>query len=133
MADVYLAEQSTLRRHVALKILKPALARNESFVKRFHHEAQAAAALVQANIVQIYEVGSHEGFHFIAQEYVRGQNLRQYLNRHGAVEPIVAVNIIRQVAAALQKAAELDVIHRDIKPENILLAPNGEVRVDETT
>jgi serine/threonine-protein kinase len=129
MADVYLAEQSSLRRHVAIKILKPSLAKNESFVKRFHHEAQAAAALVQANIVQIYEVGTTDGLHFIAQEYVRGQNLRQYLNRYGAVEPIVAVNIIRQVAAALQKAAELHVIHRDIKPENILLAPNGEVRV----
>ncbi len=129
MADVYLAEQSSLRRHVAMKILKPSLAKNDSFVKRFHHEAQAAAALVQANIVQIYEVGTCEGLHYIAQEYVRGQNLRQYLNRHGAVESIVAVNIIRQVAAALQKAAEHNVIHRDIKPENIMLAPNGEVRV----
>lgn len=129
MADVYLAEQSSLRRHVAIKILKPSLAKNESFVKRFHHEAQSAATLVQANIVQIYEVGTCDGLHFIAQEYVRGQNLRQYLNRNGAVEPIVAVNIIRQVAAALQKAAEHNVIHRDIKPENIMLAPNGEVRV----
>ena len=129
MADVYLAEQSSLRRHVAIKILKPSLAKNESFVKRFHHEAQAAAILVQANIVQIYEVGSFEGLHFIVQEYVRGQNLRQYINRNGAVEPIVAINIIRQVAAALQKAAEHNVIHRDIKPENIMLAPNGEVRV----
>ncbi len=129
MADVYLAEQSSLRRHVAMKILKPSLAKNESFVKRFHHEAQAAAALVQANIVQIYEVGTCDGLHFIAQEYVRGQNLRQFLNRHGAVESIVAVNIIRQVAAALQKAAEHNVIHRDIKPENIMLSPNGEVRV----
>ncbi len=129
MADVYLAEQSSLRRHVAIKILKPSLAKNESFVKRFHHEAQAAAILVQANIVQIYEVGSINGLHFIVQEYVRGQNLRQYVNRNGAVEPIVAINIIRQVAAALQKAAEHNVIHRDIKPENIMLAPNGEVRV----
>ena len=129
MADVYLAEQSSLRRHVAIKILKPSLAKNESFVKRFHHEAQAAAILVQANIVQIYEVGSIDGLHFIVQEYVRGQNLRQYINRNGAVEPIVAINIIRQVAAALQKAAEHNVIHRDIKPENIMLAPNGEVRV----
>lgn len=129
MADVYLAEQSSLRRHVAIKVLKPSLAKNESFVKRFHHEAQAAAILVQANIVQIYEVGSIDGLHFIVQEYVRGQNLRQYLNRNGAVEPIVAINIIRQVAAALQKAAEHNVIHRDIKPENIMLAPNGEVRV----
>ena len=131
MAEVYLAEQPSLKRHVAIKILKPELAKDQSFVRRFHHEAQAAAALVQSNIVQIYEVGEDEGIHFIAQEYVRGQNLKQYLNRNGAVEPIVAVNIIRQVAAALQKAAEHDVIHRDIKPENIMLAPNGEVKVTD--
>jgi serine/threonine-protein kinase len=131
MAEVYLAEQSSLRRHVALKVLKSSLAANGTFVKRFHQEAQAAAALVQANIVQIYEVGEDQGIHFIAQEYVRGQNLRQFLSRHGAVDPIVAVNIIRQVAAALQKAAEHHVIHRDIKPENIMLLPNGEVKVTD--
>ena len=129
MAEVYLAEQKTLKRFVAVKVLKPELAKDETFVKRFHHEAQAAAALVQSNIVQIYEVGQQDGIHYIAQEYVRGQNLRHYVNRHGAVEPIVAVNIVRQVAAALQKAAEQGVIHRDIKPENIMLSPNGEVKV----
>ena len=67
--------------------------------------------------------------HFIAQEYVRGQNLKQYMLRYGAVDSVVAVNIIRQVSAALQKAADNHVVHRDIKPENIMLVPNGEVKV----
>ncbi len=129
MAHVYLAQQTTLERPVALKVLKPELAVDRAYVARFHREAQAAAALVQANIVQIYEVGEVEGVHFIAQEYVRGQNLRQYLNRHQVVEPILAVSIMRQVAGALQKASEHGVIHRDIKPENIMLSPNGEVKV----
>jgi serine/threonine-protein kinase len=131
MAIVYLAHHVTLDRAVAFKILKPELAVDRAYVARFHREAQAAAALVQANIVQIYEVGETDGLHFIAQEYVRGQNLHQYLNRHQVVEPILAVSIMRQVGAALNKAAEHGVIHRDIKPENIMLAPNGEVKVTD--
>ncbi len=131
MADVYLAHQKTLDRSVAVKVLRSELATDRAYVARFHREAQAAAALVQANIVQIHEVGEIDGVHFIAQEYVRGQNLRQYLNRHQVVEPILAVSIMRQVAAALDKASEQSVIHRDIKPENIMLAPNGEVKVTD--
>ncbi len=131
MADVYLAKQGSLRRNIALKILKPDLAKDASYVKRFQREAQAAANLVQANIVQIYEVGEVEGFHFIAQEYVQGRNLKQYLNRYGAVEPVMAVNVIRQCALALQKAGELHVIHRDIKPENIMLSTKGEVKITD--
>lgn len=131
MADVYLAKQGSLRRNIALKILKPDLAKDASYVKRFQREAQAAANLVQANIVQIYEVGELQGFHFIAQEYVQGRNLKQYLNRYGAVEPVMAVNVIRQCALALQKAGELSVIHRDIKPENIMLSTKGEVKITD--
>jgi serine/threonine-protein kinase len=131
MADVYLAEQRSLGRKVALKILRPELAEDSVYVQRFEREARAAAALNQANIVQIYEVGQHDSLHFIAQEYVRGQNLKQYLTRHGTVESVLALSILRQVAAALQKAAEYAVIHRDIKPENILLATSGEVKVTD--
>ncbi|MCP4079044.1 MAG: serine/threonine protein kinase [Planctomycetaceae bacterium] len=131
MANVYLAQQKTLQRPVAIKILKPELATDQSYVERFHREAQAAAALSQANIVQIYEVGDCDGLHFIAQEYVRGQNLRQYLNRHHVVEPILAVSIMRQVSAALSEACQQGVIHRDIKPENIMISSNGEVKVTD--
>src|SRR5918996_2247982 len=77
MAEVYLAEQVSLRRQVAFKVLRSSLAVDAAYVRRFHHEAQAAANLVHANIVQIHEVGCIEGVHFIAQEYVPGQNLRQ--------------------------------------------------------
>ena len=129
MAEVYLAEQISLKRNVALKVLHADLARDQSYIERFRREAQSAAALVQANIVQIYEVGEVDGHHFIAQEYVAGRNLRQYLGRYGAVEPVMAVNVIRQVAMALQKAGEMNVIHRDIKPENIMLSTKGEVKV----
>ena len=129
MADVYLAVQESLKRQVALKVLKRHLADNESYVDRFKREAQAAAGLVHANIVQIFEVGQASGYHFIAQEYVRGRNLKQYLSRYGAAPPDMALSVLRQSAMALQKGAEHDVVHRDIKPENILLTANGEIKI----
>lgn len=129
MSFVYLALQKSLQRKVAIKVLKSELAEDESYVKRFELEARAAAKLTQGNIVQIYEVGHIDGYHFIAQEYVAGRNLRQYISRHGAVEPVMAVNVLRQCSLALQEASETGVIHRDIKPENIMLSTKGEVKI----
>ncbi|HIO00397.1 MAG TPA: serine/threonine protein kinase, partial [Alphaproteobacteria bacterium] len=129
MSVVYLAEQQSLKRRVAFKVLKSNLAEQESYVRRFHTEAQAAASLVHANIVQIYEVGNIQGIHFIAQEYVAGQNLAQFMQRNGNVSSGLGINILQQVAAALNRAGKQGIIHRDIKPENIMLAPTGEVKV----
>lgn len=129
MAEVYLAEQCSLSRQVAVKVLKSQLASDATYVKRFQREAQAAASLVHANIVQIHEVGCIDGVYFIAQEYVQGMNLRQWLARHGTADLRMAVLVMRQVAGALAKAAEQGIVHRDIKPENIMLARSGEVKV----
>jgi len=129
MAEVYLAEQCRLKRRVAIKVLKPELAGNQTYLKRFEREAQAAASLIHANIVQIHEVGHVDELHYIAQEYVEGQNLRQWIARNGSPDLPHALSIIRQAAAALAKAGEAGVVHRDIKPENIMLTPGGEVKV----
>jgi serine/threonine-protein kinase len=129
MAEVYLAEQSLLRRRVAVKVLRPELADDRTYLRRFEREAQAAASLVHANIVQIYEVGHIDGLHFIAQEYIQGQNLREWITRNGPPDLPHALSVMRQVAAALAKAAEQGVVHRDVKPENIMLTPSGEVKV----
>ncbi len=129
MADVYLAEQLSLRRQVAFKILKRELAKDATYVRRFQMEAQAAAALVHAHIVQIHEVGCVDGIQYIAQEYVAGQNLRELLARRGLPDVKLVVAVMRQVAAALAKAADQGIIHRDIKPENIMLTKAGEVKV----
>ncbi len=129
MADVYLAEQISLRRQIALKVLHRNLAGDASYVRRFHNEAQAAAALIHANIVQIHEVGCVDGIHFIAQEFVDGQNLKQFVGRRGPLDARQAVSVMRQVAAALNKAGQRGIIHRDIKPENIMLTSTGEVKV----
>ncbi|MGD0783895.1 MAG: serine/threonine-protein kinase, partial [Candidatus Aminicenantales bacterium] len=129
MAEVYLAEQCSLRRQVAFKVLKSRLATDQTYVKRFQREAQAAAALVHANIVQIHEVGQIEGIYYIAEEYVQGLNLRQWIARNGSPDLRLALVIMRQVAAALAKAAQQGIVHRDIKPENIMLNRAGEVKV----
>lgn len=128
MADVYLAEQKSLQRKVALKVLHRTLARDPSYVTRFKNEAQAAAALTHPNIVRIYEVGTTGDYQFISQEFVDGQNLKQYLQQSSTASPFLVATTLRQVAAALHKAKEQGVIHRDIKPENIMIS-EGEVKV----
>ena len=129
MAEVYLAEQISLRRQVAFKVLRSNLATDASYVQRFHREAQAAASLIHANIVQIYEVGCVDGVHYIAQEYVQGSNLGELLVRRGAPTLKQSLGIMLQTASALHKAAEHGIVHRDIKPENIMLAESFDVKV----
>jgi len=129
MGQVYLAEQVSLTRKVALKLLRPDFAANKSALERFQLEAKSVARVTHANIVQVYQVGESDGLHFMALEYVEGRNLRDFIARKGPPEVLLGLSIMRQVAAALQRASELGIIHRDIKPENILLTKKGEVKV----
>lgn len=131
MGQVYLAEQLSLKRHVALKLLKPELAASEKSLQRFKAEAEAVARATHANIVQVYAIGAAEGVHFMALEYVEGRTLREYLEKKGTPDLLLGLSVMRQVASALQRANELGIIHRDIKPENILLTRKGEVKVTD--
>ena len=129
MGQVYLAEQLSLQRRVALKILKPELAADPTALARFKREAQAVALVSHANIVQVYQIDSADGIHFMALEYVEGRNLHDFVARKGPPDARLALSIMRQVASALQRAGELGIVHRDIKPENILLTRKGEAKV----
>jgi serine/threonine-protein kinase len=129
MGQVYLARQLSLKRQVAVKILRTDLAANITALQRFQAEAEAVAQITHPNIVQVYAINQADGLHYMALEYVEGRNLRDYLSRKGPPEAPIAINIMRQVAAALQRAHELGFVHRDIKPENILLTRKGEVKV----
>ncbi len=129
MGQVYLAEQLSLKRNVALKIMRPDLASNGVALKRFQLEAEAVARLTHANIVQVYQSGMADGLHYMALEFVDGKNLREYIAKKGPPELAVALHIMRQVAAGLQCAGEQGIVHRDIKPENILLTRKAEAKV----
>ncbi len=131
MGQVYLARQLSLKRQVALKILRDDHTSNATALKRFQAEAEAVARISHPNIVQVYAVGEHDGRRYMALEYVDGRNLRDYLDRKGPPDLPVAVSILKQVAAGLQRASELGLVHRDVKPENILLTRKVEVKVTD--
>lgn len=129
MADVYAARDMELERDVAIKVLRPDLARDRDYIARFRREAKAAAKLNHSNIVQIYEVGEDASRYYIAQELISGQNLREYLERNGALDPEQAIEILYGVASALDAAAIEGITHRDIKPENVMWSKSGAVKV----
>lgn len=131
MADVYLAEQTSLQRHVAVKVMKPSLiaTSGEVMLARFKQEAMMAAGLNHPNIVQVYTIGEESGYHFIAQEFVKGKDLATILKSKGVPDIGSSLHVIRQVTSALKAAGDAGIVHRDIKPENILVTRTGEVKV----
>ncbi len=139
MADVYFAVHEGLHRPAAIKVLRPSLAADGANLQRFMQEARAAASLVHPNIVQVYDVGQQDqdestgqtSIRYIAQEYVAGTNLRQYLEQHGTLSIREALSVLLQTLAALNKSASAGIVHRDIKPENILLTADGDVKVTD--
>jgi len=129
MADVYLAEQHSLGRQVAVKVLRGETLRHPGAVERFSQEARAAAALIHGNIVQIHEVACVDQIHFLAEEYVAGPSLKAWLLARGPLDAVQALSVLSQVGSALVKSAQAGIVHRDIKPENLLVTPAGEVKV----
>jgi len=130
-AEVFLAEQRSLGRRVALKILKKDLANDETCLRRFVREAKAIAALNHPGLVQIFQTDCLDGYWFIAQEYIQGETLQQEIQRSGALPIQQVINILWQIAAAFETAAESGIVHRDIKPENVLIGKDGLVKVTD--
>ncbi|WP_328761849.1 serine/threonine-protein kinase [Streptomyces sp. NBC_00272] len=122
MAVVYRARDLRLDRLVALKLLAPELARNDTFRQRFAHESKVAAAIDHPHIVPVFEAGETDGLLYIAMRYVPGQDLRALLDRTGPLPVETAARIAGQVASALDAAHDHDLVHRDVKPGNILVA-----------
>ncbi|WP_406377363.1 serine/threonine-protein kinase [Streptomyces sp. NBC_00197] len=122
MAVVYQAKDLRLDRTVALKLLAPELARNDTFRGRFTHESRVAAAIDHPHIVPVFEAGETDGVLYIAMRYVAGRDLRHLLDREGPLSVTVAARIGLQVASALDAAHDHGLVHRDVKPGNILVA-----------
>ncbi|MBI3987187.1 MAG: serine/threonine protein kinase, partial [Lentisphaerae bacterium] len=129
MAAVLRARDKELDRIVALKILPPEMAADPENVQRFHQEARAAAKLDHENIARVFYCGEDQHLHFIAFEYVEGENLRTILERRGRLPVPEAVRYILQIAAGLEHAASRGVVHRDIKPSNIIISPSGRAKL----
>ncbi|MCD7894716.1 MAG: Stk1 family PASTA domain-containing Ser/Thr kinase [Erysipelotrichaceae bacterium] len=131
MADVYKAEDTILKRTVAVKIMRSSLTGDPVYVTRFHREASAAAALSHKNIVEIYDVGDENDEYYIVMEYVPGQTLKELIHKRGAVHYVEAVDIMKQVVAATAKAHSMGIVHRDLKPQNIMVTDSGVVKIGD--
>lgn len=129
MSDVYKAKDHTLGRYVAIKVLKEEFSEDTNFVTKFRSEAQAAAGLEHPNIVNIYDVGSENGIHYIVMEYVEGITLKTYIEKKGQLNYKEALSIAIQVSRGIQAAHAKHIIHRDIKPQNIIISTDGKVKV----
>ena len=131
MAEVYKAKCHLLNRYVAVKILKPEYAKDETFVKRFRREAQSAAALTHANIVSVYDVGAEGDINYIVMELLESKTLKDYIEEHGAMPSDLVLKISAQIASVLETAHKAHIIHRDIKPQNIVLNKNMVAKVTD--
>lgn len=128
MGEVYLAQDTSLNRKVALKVLPAELASNQDRMRRFKQEATAAASLNHPNIAHIYEIGEASGFNFIAMEYVDGTTLRNKI--HNEDEDLSKLlRIMQHVAEGLAKAHDAGIIHRDLKPDNIMITSDGHAKI----
>lgn len=130
-SEVWRAQDTSLNRTVAVKILKGDYAQLDGYADRFASEAKAAASLTDPHVVTIYDWGQHENLSYLVMEFISGESLKQLLGARGALDPRQAVDIALSVAAALAHAHDAGVIHRNVKPEYVLLGAQGEVKLTD--
>lgn len=131
MSIVYKAKCRVLNRYVAIKILRDELTSDPEFVEKFKQESLSAASLTHPNIVNIYDTGIEGDIYYIVMEYVKGETLKNYINKKGRLSEQETIRISRQVAEALKHAHNNKIVHRDIKPHNILITEEGIVKVTD--
>ena len=128
-AHVYLADDVSLHRQVAIKVLHPALAGDQAFLKRFRAEARAVAALNHPNVLRVYDWGEEGGEPYLVLEYLAGGSLRQIYDTGVLLTPEQAVRVGIEACAGLDYAHRRGLIHRDIKPANLLFDADGRLRI----
>lgn len=131
MATVYKAKDMTLKRYVAVKVLRDEFTTDAEFIRRFNIEAQAAASLAQPNIVSIYDVGNEDNIYYIVMELIQGKTLKQIIDEDGVLPWKWSLNISIQIASALETAHKNNIVHRDIKPHNIIITEDGIAKVTD--
>ncbi|QAA22303.1 Stk1 family PASTA domain-containing Ser/Thr kinase [Sporolactobacillus terrae] len=130
MAVVYKAKDLILDRLVAVKTLRPELAGDEEFVRRFHREAESVASLSHPNIVAIYDIGE-EDCYYIVMEYIEGMTLKEFIKNYSPISIDDSIYIMKQILLAIGHAHEHGIVHRDIKPQNILINESESVKVTD--
>lgn len=129
MADVFLAIDTILNRHVAIKILRSDQSTDAISILRFEREAQAATTLAHPNIVEIYDVGEYKNHHYIVMEYVAGKTLKKVIRDRAPLLNLEAVDTMKQLASAVAEAHKRGIIHRDIKPQNVIVKSDGSLKI----
>jgi eukaryotic-like serine/threonine-protein kinase len=128
-ASVYLADDETLRRRVAVKVLHPALADDDAFLRRFQSEAQVAAALNHPHVLAVHDWGQDGDTPYLVTEFLAGGSLRSMLDRHGPLSPAQVLLVGLEAARGLDYAHRRQLVHRDIKPANLLFDDEGRLRI----
>jgi len=131
MASVYLANDEILERKVALKVIHPHLAKDNSFVEKFQREAKMAAQLSHPNLVNVFDQGTDGDVIYLVMEYVPGITLRDAMNDFGALDANKTLEIIEPLTEALAAAHSAGILHRDLKPENVFLSDGGKVKLGD--
>ena len=131
MATVYKAQDTILKRYVAVKVLREEFTTDEEFIKRFNTEAQSAASLTHPNIVSIYDVGTENNIYYIVMELIQGKTLKEIIDEDGVLPWKWALNVATQIASALEVAHKNNIVHRDIKPHNIIITEDGVAKVTD--
>lgn len=131
MADVYKGKDHMLNRYVAIKVLKKEYKEDDNFVRKFRSEAQAAAGLMNPNIVNVYDVGEDRGLYYMVMELVEGITLKDYIEKKGRLSHKEVISIAIQMCTGIGAAHNAHIIHRDIKPQNIIISRDGKVKVTD--
>ncbi|MFX0200830.1 MAG: protein kinase, partial [Candidatus Hodarchaeota archaeon] len=129
MGRVYRVEDTKLKQEVALKLIKPEIAKDRKTIERFRNELKTARMIAHKNVCRMFDLGEAEGAHFITMEYVSGQDLRGLIRQSGQLAVGTTINIAKQVCEGLIEAHKLGVIHRDLKPSNVMIDKDGNARI----
>ncbi len=129
MGSVYRVEDTKLGQEVALKLIKPEIAKDKKSIERFRNELKLARTIRHKNVCGMFDLGEAEGAHFITMEYMRGEDLKSFIHRSGQLAAGTAVRVARQVCEGLAEAHKLGVVHRDLKSSNIMIDRDGSARI----
>ncbi|MGD2245188.1 MAG: protein kinase [Candidatus Aminicenantes bacterium] len=129
MGTVYKAFDNKIREKVALKLLKPEIAADETTIERFHHELKITRKIIHKNVCHMYHISQEEDTHYIIMEYIQGEDLKSTIRKMGRLTVGKTLDIAKQICEGLREAHKIGVVHRDLKPQNIMINEKGDAQI----